>query len=159
MSKKKRRLSIAPFKSQFEKDFYESLPDNKKPIYESDKLEYTLLKKYNPDWKFFKKSGGFFYVETKGLFVGLDRTKLLAVKKQHPDKEIRLVFMVDNYLYKGAKQRYSDWAIEHGFDYHVVGNKSKFIPDSWLEEVDCFTVNDEILELKEESNDRRRKKR
>lgn len=55
------------------------------------------------------------YFEAKGRFLSSDRAKLLAVKKAHPDLDLRLVFQRNQPLYKGAKTRYTDWADAHGF--------------------------------------------
>lgn len=67
------------------------------------------------------------YIETKGKFTSRDRSKMVDVKKAHPDLDIRFVFMRDNYLSKRSKIRYSDWAIQNNFEY-AIGD----IPDEWL---------------------------
>ena len=69
------------------------------------------------------------YIEVKGYLRPEDRTKALAVKAAHPEKEIRFVFASNNYLYKGSKSRYSDWCEKHGFKYCLKDN----IPDGWFE--------------------------
>lgn len=86
--------------------------------YESEELPYTLESKYKPD--FIINQGHKIYIEVKGHFKPSDRRKMKAVKKQHPDKDIRLWFMRDNYLNTKTKaNKYSDWADKNGFEYHV----------------------------------------
>lgn len=67
-------------------------------------------------------------IETKGLLTTADRKKMLLVKEQHPDLDIRFVFMQDKPLYKGSKTRYSDWCKKHDFKYHI-GEEP---PKRWL---------------------------
>ena len=66
------------------------------------------------------------YVEAKGKLDSRNRTKLIDVKKAHPDLDLRLVFMRDNKI-KGTKMKYSDWALKNNFMY-AIGD----IPDEWL---------------------------
>lgn len=70
------------------------------------------------------------YVEAKGLGRSFDydaRTKMEAVKAQHPDLDIRIVFMRDGALRKGSKFRASDWAKKHNFQF-AIGE----IPKDWF---------------------------
>lgn len=97
--------------------------------YESERLPYIVFKDYIPDFIVYLSSGHKIYVEAKGYLRPSDRTKMIAVKKAHPDLDIRFFFAVDNKLYKNAKSRYSDWCIKHGFPY-AVGT----IPKDWLSE-------------------------
>lgn len=69
------------------------------------------------------------YIEMKGKFSGTDRVKMVLVKEAHPELDIRMVFMRDNWITKEHKNRYSDWAIQKGFPW-AVGS----IPDGWIEE-------------------------
>ena len=85
--------------------------------------------KYTPDFKLPKK-GGFFYVETKGIFDLEDRKKHQLIREQHPDIDIRFVFSnANNKLYKGSKTTYGSWCDKHGFLY-----EHKTIPEEWLSE-------------------------
>jgi len=63
----------------------------------------------------YDKYGNKIYIEAKGRFTSSDRTKMLRVKELHPDKDIRLVFMQDNYLTKRKIKRYTEWATDNGF--------------------------------------------
>lgn len=104
--------------------------------YETEKLEYTVTGRYIPDFIITTKSANKIYVETKGngrSFDGPSRRKLLAVKSQHPEIDIRIVFYSDGKIGPKRKDgtclRQSDWAIKHGFQYAI-----REIPDEWLAE-------------------------
>ena len=104
-------------RSKFEGTVYEQLKKLKRPKqtieYEVDKLEYVLTKSYIPDFKLTKKDGSVMYIEAKGLgraFDSLARTKMIAVKKYHPDLDIRFVFMSDRPIVKGGKMTPTMWA-------------------------------------------------
>ena len=100
--------------------------------YETDKIQYTVparQAKYTPDFKL-PKPGGFFFVETKGIWAVQDRQKHLLIKQQFPDLDIRFVFSNQNArLYKGSPTTYAMYCEKHGFRY-----AAKLIPDDWLEE-------------------------
>lgn len=86
--------------------------------YESERLQYRLSKHYVPDFSVtFNQddTGDPIIFEAKGRFTSFDRSKMIAVKEAHPDRDIRLVFMRNNPLYKGSKSTYMDWAAKHGF--------------------------------------------
>jgi predicted nuclease of restriction endonuclease-like RecB superfamily len=98
--------------------------------YESERIPYTPKNRtYTPDFVV-KGKAVKFYVETKGRFLGSDRSKHLLIQEQHPDLDIRFVFTNPNEkLYKGAKTTYGEWCRKHGFIY-AKGQ----IPDEWLRE-------------------------
>ncbi len=68
-------------------------------------------------------------VEAKGRLTVFDRAKHLAIKAQHPEKDIRFIFQFDNKLFKGSKTRYSDWCEKKGFKFAFLK-----IPKSWAKE-------------------------
>ncbi len=80
---------------------------------------------------------GAIILELKGFLDHEDRRKLLAVKAQYPDLDLRLVFMQNNYVYKNRKGkrrtkdcedlRYLQWAEQNGFK-ACVGK----VPDAWI---------------------------
>jgi hypothetical protein len=88
-------------------------------------MEYRVeeTRKYLPDFVI----NGIIVLECKGRLTAADRKKMLLVKKQHPDKDIRLLFQFDNKLAPRSKTRYSDWAKKYGFPYAV-----ETIPKSWM---------------------------
>jgi hypothetical protein len=96
--------------------------------YESIKIEWEDLtyRTYTPD--FILNNG--IIIETKGRFLASDRKKHIAIKKQHPDLDIRFVFTNSkNKLQKGAKSSYGQWCDKHGFRYY-----DRIIPEDWLKE-------------------------
>lgn len=101
-----------------------------KLLYETDKVHYVVPArdaKYTPDFKLPKK-GGFFYIETKGIWTVQDRAKHLLIQKQHPDLDIRFVFSNQNAkLYKGSPTSYASYCEKHNFRY-----ANKVIPEAWL---------------------------
>jgi hypothetical protein len=78
---------------------------------------------YTPDF-FLPKN---VIVEAKGRFTSRDRSKLLRVRADHRNLDIRLLFMRDNKLHKHSKTYYSEWARKNNFPFHV----GKTIPKDW----------------------------
>lgn len=58
---------------------------------------------------------------------------MIAVKKQHPDKDIRILFYADGKCgpkrKNGSFMRQSDWATKNGFKFAI-----RYIPREWIEE-------------------------
>jgi hypothetical protein len=138
-STKKPRGSTTPrkpqtFRSGFEKKVGKFLKDNKVPFeYETVKLKYKVPESehtYTPD--FILPNG--VHVEVKGLFNREARTKMALVKEQHPDKDIRMLFMRNNYISKQSKTKYSDWCEKRGIKYHV--SLMGTVPEEWIKEND-----------------------
>jgi hypothetical protein len=97
--------------------------------YETERLRYTVPatpRVYTPD--FLLPNG--IYVECKGKFDRDSRKKMALVIEQHPDKDIRLLFMRDNPINKGSKTKYSTWCNERGIKYAVSATGE--VPDAWL---------------------------
>lgn len=97
--------------------------------YETVKLKYLVPESshvYTPD---FNLENGI-VLEYKGRFTPEDRKKMMLIKEQYPELDLRLVFMVDNTLTKNGKTKYSDWCIKKGYTYHVARDGS--LPDDWL---------------------------
>lgn len=85
--------------------------------YETIKLTYTLDCTYTPD--FIDRDGKTIF-ETKGLFDAADRRKLLAVKKQHPDWHIVMVFQHPHRrISKTSKTTYAHWCDKNGLDWQA----------------------------------------
>ena len=115
------------FRSQFEANFARDLRERKiKASYEQDKIQYIPKPRtYTPD--FYIKEGDF-YVETKGRFFATDRTKHLLIKEQHPDIDIRFVFLnAKNRLDKRSRTTYAQWCEKNGFLY-----SEKRMPEEWM---------------------------
>lgn len=91
--------------------------------YEPVKLPFVIERTYTPDFKI-----GNMYIEAKGKLDQDTRTKMIAVKKAHPDLDIRFVFMrADNKLSKNSRMTYGDWATKNGFQW-----ADRLIPKEWL---------------------------
>lgn len=99
-----------------EKEVSKKLP--KGTEYETEKLEYILIKNYIPDF-IIPVDSTKIYLEVKGWFRPEDRTKMLAVKRNNPTLDIRFFFPVNNKLNKNSNSRYSDWCERHGFPYYI----------------------------------------
>lgn len=81
-------------------------------------------KKYVPD---FELENGII-LECKGKFDADDRAKHLAVKAQHPELDVRIVFQnAYNKLRKGAKMTYAEWC-----DKNDIKWAHKRVPKEWL---------------------------
>jgi hypothetical protein len=67
-------------------------------------------------------------IEYKGYFPAADRTKMLLVKAQYPNHDIRIIFESPrNKLSAKSKTTYAAWAEKHGFPW-----AHKVLPDAWL---------------------------
>lgn len=97
--------------------------------YETLKIKYIVPESthtYTPD--FILPNG--IVVEYKGRFTPQDRKKMALVVEQHPELDIRMVFMVDNTLTKKGKTTYTDWCKKKNILCHVARDGS--LPDEWL---------------------------
>ena len=113
------------FKSGFERTVAANLTMRKvKFTYEELSLPYTLNGNYHPD--FVLKDSGII-VEVKGFLDKDSKRKMIAVKKQHPDLDIRFLFASADKKVPGTKQSHGQWAKKNGFEFAEVE-----IPDSWL---------------------------
>lgn len=139
---RRQKLKPEDFKSPQEIETWKLLKGNQRKFgydieYEPEALEYAVVKNYFPDFKLSFRNGACIYIEYKGYLRRDDERKLLAVKQQHPDIDLRIVFQRDNRL-TGRRMRYSDWAIKHGFRY-AIGE----VPSHWFEEaMEGFHLSD-----------------
>jgi len=107
-------------RNKFEKKLERFLKRNSHHFeYESERLAYILARYYVPDFILWTPTGKV-YIEAKGYLRPEHKSKMVAVKKQHPEKDIRIVFYAWNA--KNIK-----WAEKYGFKY-AIGN----IPKEWL---------------------------
>lgn len=94
--------------------------------YEPLKLNYTIEATYTPD--FVLPNG--VMIEAKGYFRPDDRRKLLAVRKQNPDADIRLAFQnPHNTILKTSTTTYAQWAEKNGFKWCNAAS----IPLEWFD--------------------------
>lgn len=113
------------YKSGFERSIVANLKSRGvKFRYESKQVPYVLSRTYHPDFEMVDHG---FFVEAKGLLDRDSRTKMIAVKQQHPELDIRFVFMNADKKVPGLKQSHGEWATKNGF---IWANER--IPDEWL---------------------------
>ena len=109
--------------------------------YETETLNYIVPErkaKYTPDFVFTKKNGEFMFIETKGRWTTVDRTKMKHVLTSNPGIDIRMVFQNPNQkLAKTSPTTYEAFAKKLGIQ-HVA---KKDIPSEWLEE--CLKKGEE----------------
>ena len=114
------------YKSNLEKQFAATF----KLPYESHKIKYVIDHTYNPDWTV----SDTVFLETKGIFDFDDRRKTLAIKQQHPDITVALVFQNSKAkIYKGSKTSYALWCDNHNiiwFDSKDTAGIRKFIEEN-----------------------------
>jgi hypothetical protein len=115
------------FRSKFEETIYNTVIKEGLAVeFEPFKLDYLLSGRYLPD--FVLPNG--IIVEAKGYFDARARAKMVAVKKAHPDLDIRFVFMkVDTKVRKGSDATYADWCKRYGFLF-----AEGTIPIKWFKE-------------------------
>ena len=89
-------------------------------LYESEKIPYVLARHYLPDFIISTPTGKV-YIEAKGYFRPEHKAKMVAVKKQHPELDIRIVFYT-------ARPAYVRWAERHGFKW-AEGK----VPKEWMD--------------------------
>ena len=78
--------------------------------YESEKLSYTIEHNYTPDFVL----PNYVYLEAKGYWDAADRRKVLAVKRDNPDIDLRMVFQSPyNTISKKSKTTYAQWCEKH----------------------------------------------
>ena len=102
------------YRSNFELDIARQLVKNAVQFeYEKTMIDYIRNCTYTPDFYIKEKD---FYIEVKGKFESQDRGKHLLIRKQHPELDIRFLFMrANNKLYKGSKTTYGGWCDRHNF--------------------------------------------
>lgn len=127
-------------KNEFELKLYKQIKNLKGPKdkleYETEQVPYTIDYVYEPDFIITRKDGSKLYVEAKGngrAWTPQVQRKMIAVKQQHPDLDIRIVFFSDGAMGQrrkdGSFRRQSDWATQHGFPFAI-----RDVPKEWLED-------------------------
>lgn len=136
-------LKLEPaFRSGLEKNIAAQLEEEGVTFeFEKHKFEYDVparKAKYTPDFKV-----GSMFIESKGAFgrgpgrfsggdPAKERQKLILIKQQHPNLDLRIVFQrASTRIYKGSPTTYAAWATANGFKFADKGQ----IPQEWLAEV------------------------
>ena len=93
--------------------------------YEAEKLSYVIEHRYTPDFKL----PNYKYLEVKGYWDAEDRRKILAVKKDNPEIDLRMVFQSPyNTISKKSKTTYAKWCEKHDIPWTSYHD----IPLDWL---------------------------
>ena len=93
--------------------------------YESERVSYTIQHHYTPDFVL----PNHVLLETKGYWDAADRRKILAVKKNNPYLDLRMVFQSPyNKISKKSKTTYAMWCEKHDIPWTSYHN----IPLEWL---------------------------
>tara|TARA_Y100000593_G_scaffold52128_1_gene97928 strand:+ start:188 stop:496 length:309 start_codon:yes stop_codon:yes gene_type:complete len=93
--------------------------------YESEKIPYVIQHHYTPDFVL----PNHVYLEAKGYWAPEDRRKILAVKKDNPDMDLRMVFQSPyNTISKRSKTTYAQWCEKH----EIPWTHFHDIPLDWL---------------------------
>ena len=115
------------YKSRFEFDFATYLQNNCIEFeYEQHKFTYVPKKRtYTPDFYLPKFD---MFIETKGQFVGSDRSKHKLIAEQYPDLYLLFVFQNDKVkLSKKSKTTYAYWCNKNNFKY-----AKGVVPIGWM---------------------------
>lgn len=89
--------------------------------YEAERLPYVLARHYIPDF-IIETPTGKLYIECKGFLRATDKSKIVAVRKYHPEIDLRMVF------YDDRKKKDIKWTERKGIRY-AIGS----VPKEWLE--------------------------
>lgn len=109
-----------PRRNKFEDKIEEQLRLAKcKYKYEEEKIPYVLARHYIPDF-IITTATGKIYIECKGYLRPEHKAKMVAVKRQHPEMDLRIVFYT-------LKEKDIKWATRHGFKFAISD-----IPEEWF---------------------------
>ena len=93
--------------------------------YEHAQVPYIIQHHYVPDFVL----PNHVYLETKGYWAPSDRRKILAVVRDNPDLDLRMVFQAPyNTISKKSKTTYAKWCEKHNIPWASFHN----IPIDWL---------------------------
>ena len=93
--------------------------------YESTQVPYVIQHNYTPDFLL----PNHVYLETKGYWDAADRRKVLAVKRDNPLIDLRMVFQAPyNTISKKSKTTYAKWCDKHNIPWTAYHE----IPMDWL---------------------------
>ena len=93
--------------------------------YESTQVPYVIQHNYTPDFLL----PNHVYLETKGYWDAADRRKVLAVKRDNPFIDLRMVFQSPyNTISKKSKTTYAQWCDKH----NIPWTANHEIPLDWL---------------------------
>ena len=118
------------YRSGFEHKVADQLNEQKiKFEYETTVIDYIKPETHHTYTIDFTLPNGIL-IETKGRWVLEDRKKHLLIKKQHPELDIRMVFMrPNNRLNKNSRTTYAQWCDKNNIKW-----ANKYVPDEWIRE-------------------------
>ena len=121
----KRSTSPEP-RNDFEREVYGELTElyGSAVTYEQEKIFYSTLASYLPDFAIRRAGKPVTYIECKGYLRQEDKRKLTNVKRQYPDLDLRIVFQKEPYI---ANQK---WCKKHGIPWAIA-----HIPERWFLDV------------------------
>lgn len=109
-------------------------------LYEPVNIPYDSPGLYKPDFVLTKQA---IIVEAKGEFKTEDRRKMLLVKAQYPDLDIRFVFSrASTRIGTKSKTTYAMWCDRHGFPY-----ADKTVPPAWFTHQPTKKAKEVLAEL------------
>ena len=120
------KKTTSKFRSQLEERIADLLQElGVSYEYESTRVPYTIQHFYNPDFIL----PNYVHLEAKGYWTAQDRRKILAVKKENPDLDLRMVFQAPyNKISKKSKTTYAQWCEKHDIPWCAFHT----IPIDWL---------------------------
>lgn len=144
---KRSRSLVGPYRSNYERRVADFLTAYKVPFeYETKQFVFYRRRKgcaiigdetyYGPVYTEHVYTTDFWLpdqgicLEAKGRFSAGDRTKLLAVKEETPEIDLRMVLMRNNKLNRRSNTTYANWCDKHGMPYVV--NVDGEIPLEWI---------------------------
>jgi hypothetical protein len=102
--------------------------------YEITKIPYTIPEsshQYIADWTFPNK----LYIETKGYLSDYtERRKYVMLKEQHPELDLRFVFVNPKKLCGGTKMTHGEWADKYGFQWCSITDRDIIL--KWIKHED-----------------------
>ena len=120
----KKKKETSKYRSKFEETIADTLSVRKVPFgYETETVSYIVERTYKPD--FILENG--IYIEAKGYFRSADQRKHRAIKNQHPDLDIRFVFLRLSSRVQVSQMTCQEWCEKYDFLY-----AEKEIPKEWI---------------------------
>ncbi len=114
------------FKSGFERTVDANLKSRGvEYTYETLELPYVLNGTYHPD--FILANG--IIIEVKGKLDQQSKRKMIAIRKQYPELDIRFLLMEANKKVPGTKQTHEKWCDRNGYLW-AIGT----VPEEWISE-------------------------
>lgn len=132
--KRKARADEIGLRYGFRSGLEEALADQIKAaghpvLFELFKINYVVpeqTRRYTPDFEL----GNGIIVEAKGIWDATDRAKMLLVRAQYPELDIRMIFhRAKQAINPGSQTSCAQWADKHGIKW-----AEKHIPESWFAE-------------------------